>query len=198
MGKALQLDQFDAPDSGGGTPTDDVAGQDNRLSAFEDGYKAGWDDATASQNELQSAVTSDLASHLQDLSFTFHEARSHVVSGIAPLVEGVLAPILPTIAREALPQIIMEQIADLVGEAANTPVTLSIAPDSREALLSVLPAEPGFPLEVREEPTLAAGQVFMRFEGRETEIDTHRVIEEIQDAVRDFFARNDERIAANG
>jgi flagellar assembly protein FliH len=198
-GHSLRLELFDSPSvDNARVGGDGIDGETTRLAAYEDGYKAGWDDATRSQNELQSTVTTDLAGHLQDLAFTFHEARAHVLAGVSPMLMDVLGQLLPAMAKAAFPALVAEKLQSIIDEASNAPITLVISPESREALLSVLPADPGFPLTVREETTLASGQVFLRFEGRETEIDIDRVADELLSATRDFFADNEERIAVHG
>lgn len=199
MGRPVVLERFDADASGGfdqrqtGAPA-----EGDSLAGYEDGYQAGWDDAIQSQDKMQDRVSSDLAAHLQDLSFTFHEAKSHVLKSLEPLVKDTFGRVLPEAARVALPQLILEQVMELARECADSPVYLTVAPASREALLSVLPEHAGLPLEIREEVTLAEGQVFLRLGDCERQIDTARVARDMLECVETFFAENDERIAANG
>lgn len=195
----LALEDFDADVArASGSAAASATGETQKLAAYEDGYRAGWDDAAASQTELQTTVSTELAAHLQDLAFTFHEAKAHVLKSIEPLMKDILGQVLPGVAKAALPGIVAEEMNRLADGAAANPIILSVAPESREALLSVLPEEPGFPLIVRDEPTLAEGQVFLRLGEREVEVDTGRATTEILAAIDDFFTANDERIAANG
>jgi hypothetical protein len=52
--------------------------EEAKVASFEQGYKAGWDDAVAAQSEDQTRIRADLARNLQSLSFTYQEARSHM------------------------------------------------------------------------------------------------------------------------
>lgn len=199
MGRAVVLEQFDTETAMGGDQRQSgVGAESDRLAGYEDGYRAGWDDAIQSQEKMHDKVSSDLAGHLQDLSFTFHEAKSHVLKSIEPLLKDTFSRVLPEAARAALPHLILEQVSDLARKCSDSPVYLTVAPASREALLSVLPQDAGMPLEIREEVTLAEGQVFLRLGDCERQIDTARAAREILDSVETFFADNDERIAANG
>ncbi|MEN8837451.1 MAG: flagellar biosynthesis protein, partial [Celeribacter marinus] len=47
-----------------------------RATGYEAGYKAGWDDAIAADESVRTKIGAELERNLQDLGFTFHEARS--------------------------------------------------------------------------------------------------------------------------
>jgi flagellar M-ring protein FliF len=47
-----------------------------RLAAYEQGYRAGWDDAVRAEAADQARIGAELARNLQEMSFSFHEARS--------------------------------------------------------------------------------------------------------------------------
>ena len=57
-----------------------------KVSAYDSGYKAGWDDAAAAQASEQNQIGAELAKNLQDFSFTFHEARVQVMKSMQPLL----------------------------------------------------------------------------------------------------------------
>jgi flagellar assembly protein FliH len=158
-----------------------------KLASFEEGYSAGWEDAVAAQDEDRARLAADLARNLQALSFTYHEARDHVLSGLEPLLRAVATKLLPAIAREALAPLVAETLRPLAAEAAGAPLTLVINPASRSAVEGLLAAQNGPPLEIEEEPTLVEGQVHIRFARSETRVDLARAISEITAALHDFF-----------
>ena len=64
--------------AGGAGLTSDQA--DARAQAsYETGYSAGWDDAVRAETEAHKRISAEFARNLQDLGFTFHEARAHVI-----------------------------------------------------------------------------------------------------------------------
>lgn len=168
-----------------------------RLSAFEQGYKDGWDDAVAASEENQSHVTSDLAARLQDLSFGFHEARAHVLAGVETLVKSVVENLAPRLAAEMLPTLVHEHLSEIIKNQAEVPVRLRVAPESRAAIEAILPQEPGFPLTVEDSPDFAKGQVAFAMGPLETELNLEACFEQIELEVAGFFAEN-EKVIAHG
>ncbi|MCA8878633.1 MAG: flagellar biosynthesis protein [Rhodobacteraceae bacterium] len=199
MGRTLVLEDFGGPlDALTAAGRGAALPEEQRLAAFEDGYQAGWDDAARALSESHQKLSADLAQNLGDLAFTFHEARAHVLKGVEPLLRQMVSRILPDVARHALPGLVVEMLDDMVKTSASAPVILKVSPESRAEIEAVLPTKPGFPLEVREEPTLAEGQVFIRTGEVEQAVDLTAALTEIEAAVDDFFNLNDERLQAHG
>lgn len=161
-----------------------------RLAAFEEGYSAGWEDAVAAQNEDHLRLAADLSRNLQALSFTYHEARDHVLAALEPLLRAIAAQLLPAIAREALAPQVAEVLSPLVAEAAGQPLTLVINPAARAAVEDLLSGQNLPPLTIEEEPTLVDGQVHIRSGLTEVRVDLARAISAITAALHDFFVLN--------
>ncbi len=185
----LSLEVFEGPtEQGSDTVVTDIGAiEDAKLAAYEQGYTAGWDDASASQADDQSRIKADLARTLQTLGFTFHEARVHVLNAIEPLLLDMVRTVLPATARAALPSIVLETLMPLAGEMADAPVTLVLNPAVRPAIEALLEQATGLPITVCEEPTLSEGQVYLRLGETETRIDLDRATADIARAVRGFF-----------
>lgn len=196
MSKALTLENFDSSPALQRT-TGPVFSEEARLEAFEQGYKAGWDDCTASSTDEAGRVSTDFAANLKDLSFTFHEARTHVLQGIEPIMQEMVRKVLPELARQSLPKLILDAVKAHLASATDTPMHLIVAPASRAALDAILPSDPGFPLTIEEEETLAEGQVFIRAGHREHTIDLAGALRDVESLVSGFF-EEEERQAANG
>lgn len=191
MARLLQLEDFApaGPDLAEAfAPPPAVLGEEQRLAAFEEGYRAGWDDAAAAQSEEQTQISSDFAGNLRDLAFTFHEARGHVLAGIRPLIEDVVAKLLPEIARQSLPHLVSEELSAMLEQGADKPVRLLVAAGDRAAIEAIVPGEVGFPLQIVEEPSLAQGQVWLRLGERESAIDVSGAVEAIAARIADFFS----------
>lgn len=186
---ALRLEVFETGPRKTGTTmvVESDALEEERLASFDKGYAAGWDDATAAQSDDQARIRADLARHLQSLGFTFHEARSHVLAALKPLLTQIVARLLPEIARGTLAPMVLETLMPLAESMADQPVALVLNPVARPAVETLIGQATGLPLDLREEPTLGEGQVYLRLGAEEVLIDLDRAVAEIAASVRDFF-----------
>ncbi|PTE16623.1 flagellar biosynthesis protein [Pseudogemmobacter blasticus] len=167
--------------------TEVAAIEEAKLASYESGYKAGWDDAVAAQAEDQTRIRADLARTLQQLSFTYQEARAHVLMALEPLLTEMVNRLLPETARETLAPLVLERLMPMAEELADQPVTLVLNPAVRRAISDLIEQATGLPLTLEEEPTLPEGQVYLRLGSTEAKVDLTRVTAEIAAAVRGFF-----------
>jgi flagellar assembly protein FliH len=191
-----RLEVFDAvptakPDPGLVT-TQVSAIEESKLAAYEQGYKAGWDDAAAALAEDQTRIRSDLARNLQQLSFTYQEARSHILKAIEPLLEEMVGRLLPEMARETLAPLVLEQVMPMAEDLTDNPVSLVLNPAIRGPVEALIAQATGLPLKIDEEPTLPEGQVYLRLGTAEAKVDLTRVTADIAAAVRGFFSLTEE------
>jgi flagellar assembly protein FliH len=194
----LRLEVFDSdtPPQPGRSDTvvlDTGALVEAKLAAYEQGYSAGWEDATAAQADDRNRVSADLARNLQSLAFTYHEARSHVLKAVEPLLREVVGRLLPAIARDSLAPVVLEALMPLAEGLAETPITLVMNPAARTAIEDLLNKATGLPLDLVEEPSLGEGQVYLKLGDAEREVNLDRAVADISAAVRGFFdlARKD-------
>lgn len=166
--------------------------EEAKLAAYEQGYKGGWDDAAAASSEDQTRIRADLARNLQQLSFTYQEARAHILKAIEPLLEEMVNRLLPETARETLAPLVLEQVMPMAEELTDQPVTLVLNPAVRTAVEALIEQATGLPMNIEEEPTLPEGQVYIRLGKAEAKVDLTRVTAEIAAAVRGFFSLNEE------
>jgi flagellar biosynthesis/type III secretory pathway protein FliH len=188
---ALRLEVFDTVTAGDGTPQPLVeasALDDAKIASFEQGYSAGWEDAAAAQSDDQTRIRADLARNLQSLAFTFQDARSHVLQAIRPLILEMTSRLLPEVAREALAPTVLGAVMPLAEDMTNAPLTLILNPAVRERVEGLVSQATGLPIVVEEEPSLAEGQVYIRFGPAESRVDLTQVTDDITAAVRAFFA----------
>ncbi len=187
---ALRLEVFDtapAPDGSMQPLVEATAVEEAKVASFEQGYSAGWDDAVAAQQGDQTRIRADLARNLQSLSFTFQDARSHVLQAIRPLILQMVDRLLPAVAREALAPTVLETVMPLAEALADAPVTLVLNPAVREQVEDLVSKATGLPMVIDEEPTLPEAQVYIRLGAAETRVDLAQVTTEIASAVRAFF-----------
>jgi flagellar biosynthesis/type III secretory pathway protein FliH len=187
---ALKLEVFDTGDTDSGAQTvvlDTMILEETKLAAYEKGYSAGWEDAVAAQSEDQSQIRADLARNLQGLSFTFHEARDHVLRALEPLLTQITTKLLPVLAHDVLPAKILEVVLPMARDLADAPITIVINSAARPAIEALMEHTSGLPISIVEEPSLSEGQVYLRLGDTENQINLDRATQDISKAVRGFF-----------
>ena len=95
MSRPWVLDSFDGADpvTFAVPPSSEAFLEEERLKSFDKGYRAGWDDSSAALSKEQSQISTELASNLQSLSFTYHEARNAVLGEMESLLKGLVATV---------------------------------------------------------------------------------------------------------
>lgn len=161
--------------------------EETKLAAFEQGYKAGWDDAAAAAAAEADGARREASQALQGLSFGFHEARGHLLEGLGPLLEDICARVLPELAQAALGPVVREALMPLAEQALERPVTIALHPAARAAVEEALAAGPAPPVDLLEDSDLAPGEIQLRAGGEERRIDLDAAVAQIRHAVTDFF-----------
>ncbi|WP_417242185.1 flagellar biosynthesis protein [Celeribacter sp.] len=165
-----------------------------RTNGYETGYKAGWDDALAAEASVRTKIGAELERNLQDLGFTFHEARSHIIKSLEPLLFEMTEKVLPELVTHTLGQSIIDEILPFADSLSDTPVEILICPSNKEAVTALL--SEGLPMAVTliDEPSLTEGQVFLRLGAKERKIDLDGAIGKIRDAIDAAFTLNKDAI----
>ena len=192
---SLTLEDFAfAPEPSQKVPPDTVSRaqlESEKSTAYENGYQAGFDDAAQAEAKNQERIRADLARNLQELSFTFHEARAHVTQAMEPLLVQLLETVLPQLARETLITKILEELQPMVDQSADSPVELMVCPADLVAMRTHSDQFDQANVKLVEEPTLAEGQVFLRIGKIEKQIDISGAIERISQAVQALYDLNE-------
>ncbi len=186
---ALSLEDFDSAPrpAGPAAPVEEMQADDRHLAGFEAGYRAGGDDAEAARADQEAELRSDIARNLQALAFGYHEARSHVLRALGPLIADLAARLLPEIARAALPSLVAEALAPYAEIAAEAPVRILLHPSVRRQVEDLLGTTPGLPLLYQEDEGLPPGQVWLASGEAETRVDIEAALATIRAALDDFF-----------
>ncbi len=169
---------------------DTLALEEAKLAAYDTGYQAGWDDAASAQTDDQTRIKADFARTLQTLSFTYHEARQHILHALEPLLTSVIERVLPDLARASLAPMILHILRPITAQTAEAPITVVINPAARAAVEALIEDNSGLPVQILDEDSLGEGSAYIRFKSGETQIDLDDAIARIASAVQDFFALN--------
>lgn len=161
--------------------------EEARLSAYETGYSAGWEDAAAAQGTEQNRIQAEVSRSLQACSFTYLEARGHVLRTLEPLLRDMVAKVLPETAKESLGPMILDFLRPMAAHMANAPVSVTLHPASRPMVETILTTESSLPFAFFEQHDLNEGEVFLRFADQEHHIDLNGVVAAIAEAVGNFF-----------
>lgn len=191
----LKLEVFDLEVKSTKDPvlvTSTGAVEEAKLNAYEQGYAAGWEDCANAQTEAKTAIQEDFGRNLRNLSFTYNEARMHVLRSIEPLLHEMTSRLLPEMAREALAPVVLETLMPMVEELADAPIHLVVNPVVRQSIEALLDQATGMPLIIREEPSLPAGQVYLRLGDTEAKVDLDQATQNITAAVRSFFGLSEQ------
>ena len=195
--RLLLLEDFDdaRPLSGAGrtaggagalSPDPAVDLEEERLKAYESGYGAGWEDATAAMNGEQERIGAELARHLQELSFTYREAHAALQVELIEVVRGIVGKVLTPSVPLALGALIEERVGGLAAQPGAR-VEICVAPGNVARVERLAEAAEAPPLRILPEPSLGPGQAFLRFGAAEEQIDLDTILEEIAEAVERHF-----------
>jgi len=171
--------------------------EEHRLEAFEQGYKAGWDDAAAAQSDDQGRIAADFARNLQELSFTYHQARGQILSSLEPLLKEMVSKVLPKLAYENLSQTIIDEVLSVAQTQTEAGIQIVISPSNRSALEQLVEAHDGLNITIIEEPSMADGLAYLRFADTEKHVDLDSVLARFSQFVDGYFEQQ-EKVTING
>lgn len=186
---------FDMDSGFGDLPEEPAAEAEDQASVdeheiFERGYRAGWDDCERQAQESRQAVGAELARNIQELGFTYHEARAHVLGALEPLLSGIVQKILPGLAADTIGQSVVEELSAIAANAADTPVTILVSPQSHDMIAQFLESTTALPYHLVTEETLSDWQVFFRLGDHERQLDLDSVIARIGERLEAFTDQN--------
>lgn len=113
-----------------------------------DDYAAGYADGLAAGEAAARAeigvLNDQFVQSVQDINFTFAEARGQVLASITPLIETIIAQVLPHCVQSGFAGQLAQLLIDAAHQDAARPLSLHVHPDCYDAMLSlshILPKE---------------------------------------------------------
>lgn len=168
-------------------------GDPARLASYEEGFRAGWDEAEAAQKGNADRLVEEIHSNLRDLSFTYHEAHLRVHASVGATLEKVLAAALPVLVHDTIGERLKQLILDRVMSEGSQPVTISCSGEDGPVVESLLQEDFGFPVKQLINPGLSEGQVAVEIGDSEILHDAPALISDVQDLLAEFRMRGTER-----
>ncbi|PIE12445.1 MAG: ABC transporter ATP-binding protein [Rhodobacterales bacterium] len=161
--------------------------EDQKLEAFERGYRDGWDDALSAQSTENQQISTDFASNLRELSFSYNEAYTHITRALRPLLQTLFETVLPKAAKQGFSQKLAEELSGLLNTAGQKEIEIVVAPANQARVQAMLDQDFGLPIALVTEPTLGEGQAYLRSGTSEIQIDQDEIMTRALEALNGFF-----------
>lgn len=189
MGQILQLEDFSMPAAAQAAPATTAAIDTKAIEkkSFDHGYRDGWNDAFAEARTEDSKSRSNISSALQELGFTYFEARQHIMGSFKPLLQAMMESVLPHASRAALIPFVQQEMSKLA-EMVEPPIKLVCSLENVESLREIVNQNGSLPIEVVGEEVFAPSQIQLRYADGFSSVDTEETVKRIQLAIEAFFA----------
>ena len=166
------------------------ANADEKLESFENGYQAGWQDAVEALEAEQRKISADFAQNLQDMTFTYQEARGKLLTSLKPVLEAIMLKLLPGTLSASLRAHLIEQIHDLLAESTENAIEFIVSPKNVAFLETLLKQQLAVPFLLKAEETLSEGQIFLKVDQAERYIDMDELGKNILNLLDSFFQQS--------
>lgn len=166
---------------------DSEALEDLKLTAFEVGYQAGWEDGVKAQTSENAKAVAEIAQRLQDMSFTYHEVHTKLMFAMKPLLESFVTKLMPDVADQCMYATLVHEITKLIEDQAEGVIEVVISPYHLPVLQDVLDQSLELPFKIAADPGLTHGMMYLRVGSAERQIDLDAVRTDIAEALAAFF-----------
>ena len=188
MSLPIRLETFrrpEEPPAPGGQRLAEI--EEIKLQAYERGFVAGWEDSSRQAEREALERRAGVEQQLAALSFTYHDARGHVLRALEPVLSAMLETLIPEAARAAVIPQIIAHLLPLAQGVSEAPVSLRIAPGSRDDCAAALSGLVLPPLEIIECAELGPGQAGIGFDQKEIQVDLAQAAQELRSAISRFY-----------
>lgn len=188
MAHSLKLDVFETAEAPTG-PTlmmpEDIEGL--RLAAYEEGYKAGWEDGCRQRLSDADQARERLAALLETLTFGYAEAQASLLAALRPVFAALVETFMPAAAHAALPPLVAEALLKHAARSLEPPLALRVSP---ERLADVRLALDGLalpPFELIADPALGQAEARLEAGAQQVVIDLGDASAQIARALSDLY-----------
>ncbi|MDE4172937.1 ABC transporter ATP-binding protein [Phaeobacter sp. PT47_59] len=160
--------------------------EEQRLVSFEKGYSAGWEDAVSAKDRESTHVSATLASSLEDLNFTYHEAQTQLIESLDPMFKVLTSAVLPDAMAATFGHHIVDQLTDMARNQTDQAMRIVVSPGESNAVRALVSENVSVPVKVQEDESLSPGQAYLRVGASEREINSSALLESIHDSIDAF------------
>lgn len=154
------------------------------LDAFEQGYRSGWDDCIANEQEERRRIGAGLEAAIKAIAADSDEIRQDMMLTLSPLLEQIATQLLPKVAAEAVAPRVVEELLRIAEARITKRVELLAAPDTCPIIENLADGIDGLEIDIIPEPAMAAEQVSLRFTGQRRDIDLSEAVTRMVEALR--------------
>lgn len=169
--------------------------EEERLAAFDRGYAAGWDDSCKAAESRAADSQDALRARLQDLGFTFHEARAHVMQAMQPMLEAIMRHAVPKVLAATLGRRLVAEFEEMMRGTSDADIALLVAPGETPMVDEALADITALPIIIEEDPAIEPGQFHLRLGAKEREIDLNELGTRLEDALSALAAINKDTLS---
>lgn len=187
MPHAFQFENFVEGSRQSNAPAADGNVSKKIDASYENGYKAGWDDASDTIAKENNRISADLARSLTSITCDVADIRAELLSSFQPLLKDITETILPKMAQQVLGPTILEALRPMIEADLESGIQVVVHGDNFSEVETLIQNATNVPLEIRKEDTLGQGQVFIRVGANERSVDLDEIVGNIQQAVGAFF-----------
>jgi len=172
MPRLLTLESFE----------DALADQQGPTADYTTGYAEGFAAGEASVRADVANLNEQFVQSVQDITFTFAEARAQILNGLAPMLQTVIAQVLPHCVETGFAGQLAELLTTAAEQDATRPLAIHLHPDSFESvagLSDVLPKE----LSIQIDPALSPHAAWIAQADGEMRLDADQLLATISETL---------------
>jgi flagellar assembly protein FliH len=170
--------------------------EDVRLAAFEKGYGAGWDDALKSQGQKSVEISDGLVQAVNEMSFSYHEARAQLIRELEPVFLAMTQTILPASLQSTLGLRLVEKVTELAVGEGDLQVEVKVSDQDSDHVESALSSAGLQNVTVMTAPDVGPAEAYLNVGDREIHVDPSQLLADIDEGITAYF--HDVKEISNG
>lgn len=148
--------------------------------AFDDAYQQGFDAGRAAAEMDSATLGSALVQAINDIDFTYTEARAQLLKSLGPLFETLTATVLPHCVKTGFAGRLAEELGRAAAADTHSPIRIHIHPDQQ---IAVQLATEHLEVEVHADPALGPHAAWIERGNTETQLELDRLLDRINEAL---------------
>jgi len=161
----------------------DEASEDAKLKAFEQGYGAGWEDAIKAKAQGEQELSEAVREALMQAELSRTDAMETFIAAIQPVLDALVAQVLPDLARASLHRHIADVIASARDESMDLAPVVVVSEADFRAVRAAFDSDIARGMRIEPSAQLLAGHACIKLSKGEQFLDLPGLVAEIKAAV---------------